>query len=49
MKKADKAFEKSDNKSSDFKKYISEQEELNSVLNRVVGIYNNYRDERSTL
>lgn len=30
-------------------KYISEQTELNNSLGRVVGIYNMYRDERTTL
>lgn len=30
-------------------KYIAEQEELSSALGRVVGIYNTYRDETSSL
>jgi len=30
-------------------KYISEQNELKKSLNRVVGLYNCYRDDRTTL
>lgn len=35
--------------SEEIKRYISEQDELNNVLGRVVGIYNTYRDETSSL
>ncbi len=35
--------------SENIEKYISERKELNESLNRVVGIYNMYRDNTSTL
>lgn len=49
--KADSSFEriKDSKNESVFQKYISEQNELNNVLDRVVGVYNMYRDDRSTL
>lgn len=49
-RKANRSFEKA--KSSDesgVQRYIAEQSELNESLNRVVGIYNMYRDSRTTL
>lgn len=35
--------------SEEIKRYISEQDETNNALGRVVGIYNTYRDETSSL
>lgn len=34
---------------NDIKNYLSEQKDLTGSLERVVGIYNMYRDESSTL
>lgn len=34
---------------AEIERYITEQNDLNSTLNRVVGIYNMYRDDSSTL
>lgn len=35
--------------SEEIKRYIAEQERLSNALGRVVGIYNTYRDETSSL
>lgn len=41
-----KKIEKSDKK--EIEKYISDQNDLNDSLSRVIGIYNQYRDNTST-
>lgn len=48
-RKADRDFEKVKSaEPSAAQKYIAEQSQLNDSLDRVVGIYNMYRDDRTT-